>query len=352
MAQSEVARRYPGPKGEMVKEISILFDYEAEHTLVYNRLLNNMDVEVLPTAPVVVTLSLGRPVETRQIALIPLEREMKGGESVVIAARVVEESTWNRVASPGIKGFRERFDTRPLISMAHTCRKRGPVDLLVGRDNCKIFPEVAHEGWLKGDDLFLCSIPFKPGQVVCGAAQKDLKWMRQLNDPEDARKPEFTSRAKAKAGTRTQPGSAVIDKRVSMTSSAGQSPRHGLQDDIWGTEGGSSCRGETPIPSNLKADFPEPEVQRHVKVTGDADFCRDRAVVEIPEPEEPEAEADADMLAFAVSASLQVEEERVITYLEDEAPTVAPDEKASGWETDSDVGRESEGAARGLSSPA
>ncbi len=74
-------------------------------------------------------------------------------------------------------------------------------------------------------------------------------------------------------------------------------------------------------------------------------------MVEIPEPEEPEAEADADMLAFAVGASLQVEEERVITYLEDKAPTVAPDEKASGWETNSDVDREPEGVARGLSSP-
>ncbi len=135
-----------------------------------------------------------------------------------------------------------------------------------------------------------------------------------------------------------------------MTSSAGQSPRHGLQDDIWGTEGGSSCRGETPIPSDLEADFPEPEVHRHVKITGDADFCRDRAVVEVPEPEVPEVGVGVDMLAFAVSASRQVEEERVITYLEDKAPMVAPDERASGWKSDSDVDRESEGADRGLSS--
>ncbi len=345
VAQSEVARRYPGPKGERVEEITILFDYEAEHTLVYNQWLTNMDVEV-------VTSSLGRQVGPRQIALLPLVKGKKGGESVVIAARVVGESTWSQVTSPGIKEFRSRFDTRPLISMAHTCRKRGPMDLLVGRDNRKIFPEVAHKGCLKGDDLFLCGIPFKPGQVVCGAAQKDFSWMRQLDDPEDAKKPEFRSRARAKAGARTQPGSAVLDRRVSVTSSAGQSPRHGLQDDIWGTEGGSSCRGETPIPSDLEADFPEPEVQRHVKVTGDADFCRDRAVVEIPETDALGTEADADMLAFAVGASLLVEEERVITYLEDEAPAVAPDGEANGWEAESEVGRESEGEARGLSSPA
>jgi hypothetical protein len=172
MTQSEVARRYTGPKGELVKGITILFDYEAEHTLVYNRWLTNMDVEVHSAEPVTVTSSLGWHVETRQIAIIPLASAKKGGESVVIAARVVEESTWSRVTAPGIKEFRNRFDTRPMISMAHTCRKRGPVDLLVGRDNRKIFPEVVQEGWLKGDNLFLCGIPFKPSQVVCGAPRR------------------------------------------------------------------------------------------------------------------------------------------------------------------------------------
>jgi hypothetical protein len=34
-----VAQRYPGPKGELVKVINILFDYEAEYTLVYNQWL-------------------------------------------------------------------------------------------------------------------------------------------------------------------------------------------------------------------------------------------------------------------------------------------------------------------------
>jgi hypothetical protein len=354
VALSEVARRNPGPKEARIKEIAILFDYEAEHTLVYNRWLADIDVEVLPTAPVTVTSSLGRPVETRQIAIIPLESEKKGGESVVIAAWVVEESAWSQVTSQGIKELRERFETRPLISMAHTYRKRAPMDLVVGRDNRKIFPEVAHEGCLKGDDLFICSLLFKPGQVVCGAAQKSLKWTRELDDPEDAKKPEFRSRIKAKpkARARKQPGKAVIARRVSMTSSAGQSPHHGLQGDIWGAEGGSSCRGETPMPSDLEAGFSEPEVHRHVKVTGDADFCREREVLEILEPEGPAGEADADILAFAVGASLQVAEERVIYFLEDETPVVRPDERAKDWEADSDVDREPKGAARGLSSPA
>ena len=65
-----------------------------------------------------------------------------------------------------------------------------------------------------------------------------------------------------------------------MASSAGQSPHHGLQDDVYEAEGGSSYRGETPIPSDLEVDFPEPEIQRLVKVTGDPDFCQHRGVLE------------------------------------------------------------------------
>jgi hypothetical protein len=136
-----------------------------------------------------------------------------------------------------------------------------------------------------------------------------------------------------------------------MTSSAGQSPHHGLQDDIWGGEGGRSCRGETPIPSDLEADFPQPVMQRRVMVTGNADFCRDREVLEIPDPEGVAADADSDLLAFAVGVSLQAEE-RVVYFAEDEAPVVRLNERANEWEVDSDSGREPEGEARGLSSPA
>jgi hypothetical protein len=294
VALSVVARRNPGPKEARIKEIAILLHYEAEHTLVYNRWLADMDVEVIPTEPRIVTSSLGRPVEARQIAIIPLESER--GESVVIAAWVVEEFTWSQMNSPVIKGLRERFGSRPQISMAHTFRRRATMDLVVGRDNRKVFPEVVQEACLKGDDLFVCSLLFKPGQVICGAAQKSLKWVRELEDPEDTKKPEFRSRVKArsKAKARKQPPEAIIARRVSMNSSAGQSPHHGLQDDIWGAEGGSSCGGETPMPSDLEADFPEPEVQRQVKVTGDADFYGDREVMEIPETGELAAEGDAD----------------------------------------------------------
>ncbi len=65
IALAGVARKNPGTKEARIKEISILFDYEAEHTLVYNRWLLDMDVEVIPIEPRTVTSSLGRPVEAR-----------------------------------------------------------------------------------------------------------------------------------------------------------------------------------------------------------------------------------------------------------------------------------------------
>jgi hypothetical protein len=79
IALSGVARDNPGPERARIKEISILFEYEQEHTLVYKRWLKDMDVEIIPTEPKMVTSYLGRPVETRQIAIIPLEKGKGGG---------------------------------------------------------------------------------------------------------------------------------------------------------------------------------------------------------------------------------------------------------------------------------
>ncbi len=128
----------------------------------------------------------------------------------------------------------------------------------MGRDNRKIFPELAQEACLKVDDFFLCNILFSPGQVIYGAAQKSIQWVNKLEDPEEAKKLQFRNlgKGKKKAKGRERPAEVDIARRVSMASSAGQSPHHGLQDDVYEAEGGSSCRGETLIPSDLEADFP------------------------------------------------------------------------------------------------
>ncbi len=187
---------------------------------------------------------------------------------------------------------------------------------------------------------------------------------------------QILGKAKSKAKGKARPAEVAIARRISVASSACQSPHHGLQDDVWGAEGGSSYREETPIPSDLEADFPEPEVQRQVKVTGDPDFCqrrevlelpetgeaaaaeggedfcRDREVVTLPEAGEPAPEADSDILAYEVGTSLQVAEVRHIYFVQEEIPELRLEEMPNEWEVDSNYGCEAEGEARGLSGPA
>jgi hypothetical protein len=349
VALSEVARDNPGPKRAVVKEISILFDYNQEHTLVYRRWLDDMDVELIPTEPKTVTSSLGRPVETRQVAIIPLQPAKKGGEPVVIGAWVVEESTWSKKKAPAIRNLRDRFISRPTISMTHTARKPAAMDLVVGRDNRKIFPKLAQEACFIGDDFVLCNIVFSPGQVIYGAAQKSIQWVNKLEDPEESKKPQFRNlgKGKKKAKGKARPAEVRIVRRVSMTNSAGQSPHHGLQDDVYGAEGGSSYRGDTPTPSDLEANFPESEIQRMVRTVGDPDFCQHRNEVELPEPGEPAAEAGngedvgrdrevaelpeverpahesvAEFLGYTIDISMQEIEERNVYYVQDELPVL------------------------------
>ncbi len=91
-----MARYNPGPERAIVKEISILFDYEQEHTILYKGWLKDMDVELFATEPKMVTTAIGRTVESRQIAILPLQSAKKDGEPVVIGAWVVELATWSK----------------------------------------------------------------------------------------------------------------------------------------------------------------------------------------------------------------------------------------------------------------
>jgi hypothetical protein len=377
IALSEVARFNPGPNRAVTKEIAILFEYNQEHTLLYKRWLGDMDVELILTEPRTVTSSLGRPVETRQIAIIPLPPGRKGGEPVVIGARVVQESTWSKKAAPAIKNLRDRFISRPTISMTHTARKPRLMDLVVGWDNRKIFPELAQEACHIGDDFVLHNILFSPGQVIYGPAQKSIRWTDNLEDPEEAMKPQFKNRAKGKKKARgkERPAEARIVRRVSVEISAGQSPHHGLQDDVYEAEGGSSYRGDTPISFVLEADLPETVIQREVRTAGDPDFCQHRNVVVLPESGEPAAveaeegeglgrgwevidlpeaegpalESVAEFLGHAIDISMQETDERNV---QDELPVLRLEEPPNEWERDSNDGDEAVGEARGQTGPA
>jgi hypothetical protein len=254
------------------------------------------------------------------------------------------------------------------------------MDLVVGRDNRKIFPELAQESCYKGDDFVLCNILFSPGQVIYGPAQRSVQWVNSLEDPEEAKKPQFRNLGKGKrrAKGKARPAEARIVRRVSVESGAGQSPHHGLQDDLYEAEGGSSYRGDTPISFVLEADLPEPVIQREVRTVGDSDFCqhrnvvvlpesgepaaaeaedgegldRGRKVVELPEAEGPALESVVEFLGHAIDISMQEIEERNVYYVQDELPVLRLEEPPNDWEVDSNDGDEAAGEARGPSGPA
>jgi hypothetical protein len=162
-------------------------------------------------------------------------------------------------------------------------------------------------------------------------------------------------------------------RRVSIESSAGQSPHHGLQDDVYEAEGGSSYREDTPVSFVLEADLPELVIQRQVRTEGDPGFCqhrnvvelpesgepvaaeaedreglgRGRKVVELPEAERPALESVAEVLGYAIGISMQEIEERNVYYVPDELPVLRLGEPPNDWEVDSNDGDEAAGEARG-----
>ncbi len=207
--------------------------------------------------------------------------------------------------------------------------------------------------------------------MIYGPAQRSIRWTDSLEDPEEGLKPQFRNQAKGKqrAKSKARPAEARIFRRVSVESSAGQSPHHGLQDDVYEAEGGSSFRGDTPISFILEADLPEPVIQREVSTEGDSDFFQQRSVVLLPESgkpavveaepgeglgrgweviDRPEAEGSAlesvpEFLGHAIDVSMQEMEERNVYYLEDELPVVQLEEPPNEWERESNDGDEAGG---------
>jgi hypothetical protein len=180
----------------------------------------------------------GKQVETRQITILPLEGTRKGGEPVLLAALIVNSGMWSRTEAPALDWIKERYKRRPRVQKYRSHQQKGPVHLLVGRDTRNMFPEVEQEGCLRGDELFLCKVPFKPGQVMCGAAQTDLDWLERPVKPNKTKK---GAAALGRAGS--LPRNIGGDRRLSVVSSIGQSPWHGLHDETWGTGEITSNRG-------------------------------------------------------------------------------------------------------------
>jgi hypothetical protein len=166
-------------------------------------------------------------------------------------------------------------------------------------------------------------------------------------------------------------------RRESIESSAGQSPHHGLQDDVYEAEGGSSLRGDTPLSFFLEAGLPESVIHREASTEGEPDFFqqrnvvwkepgepaaaradlreglgRGRVVVELPEVEVPALESVAEFLGHAMDVSMQMVEERSVYYREEEPPVLELEEPPNDWEGESNYGDEAAGEARGQARPA
>jgi hypothetical protein len=126
--------------------------------------------------------------------------------------------------------------------------------------------------------------------VVYGYAQESIRWVDSLNNPEDGLKPQFRNQAKGKkrAKSTARPAVARFFRKESIGSSAGQSPHHGLQDDVYEAEGGSSLRGDTPLSFFLEAGLPGSVIQREASTEGEPDFFQHRNIV-WKEPSEPAA---------------------------------------------------------------
>ncbi len=300
----------------------------------------------------------------------------------MIGAWIVESATWSKGKAPMIKNLRKRFVARPTIPKAHTARKQRMIDLVIGRDSPKIFPELAQEARYRKDDFVLCNIPFSPGQVVYGYAQENISWVDKLDNPEDGLKPQFRNLAKGKkrAKSTARPAVARFLSRESMGSNASQSPLHGLQDgvyEVYDSEGGSSLRGETPLSFFLGAGLPELGIQREVSTEGEPDFFQERSivwkepdepaaaradlgegldrgrvVVELPEAEVPALEIVGGVLDHVMDVSVQVAEERCVYYMEEEPPVPERVESPNERERESINGDEAVGKARGQERPA
>jgi hypothetical protein len=65
----------------------------------------------------------------------------------------------------------------------------------------------------------------QPGAGDLRCCPKEHQWVNSLEDPEEAKKPQFRNlgKGKKKAKGRARPAEVRVVRRVSMTSSAGQS---------------------------------------------------------------------------------------------------------------------------------
>jgi hypothetical protein len=69
--------------------------------------------------------------------------------------------------------LRERFHSRPALTMGGLSQKEGPVELVIARDYKKYWPKLINTSCFAPDKLFLMKTVFHPGQFLCGQADPE-----------------------------------------------------------------------------------------------------------------------------------------------------------------------------------
>jgi hypothetical protein len=97
----------------------------------------------------------------------------KEPEPVLVAAYGVKELSPAATAAPELPLLRERFHSRPALTMGGLSQKDGPVELVIARDYKRYWPRLVDTSCFAPDKLFLMKTVFHPGQLLCSEADPE-----------------------------------------------------------------------------------------------------------------------------------------------------------------------------------
>ncbi len=100
-------------------------------------------------------------------------RPAKEPEPVLVAAYGVKELLPAATAAPELPLLRERFRSRPTLTMEGLSQKEGPVELVIARDYKRYWLWLVDTSCFAPDKLFLMKTVFHPGQLLCGEADPE-----------------------------------------------------------------------------------------------------------------------------------------------------------------------------------
>jgi hypothetical protein len=243
-------------------------------------------LQFFPTDPVTVMLPIGKLLESRRIAVLALESAEKAGEVILIAAVVVKHGMRNSNRAQPLNLLRERFHprrTQPEVATNAADQWPHP---LAARQRLQVgLSEVVMKSKMLGDELYLCTLPFKPGQLICGVTRKGAGWRKKPEgEAEGPKRPRVRGKKKAARIVERWSLSTSDSRRTSIASSLGQSPLHGLIDDGMDTDTGSTYSKDDGSLSAREDKDPGFFDTREVMEQSDSDFCDESEVVEKGDP--------------------------------------------------------------------